>query len=600
MSAGARGASRTPSRVQRESAIVRAFACTAVWCGAALLCSFWTSGAAAAGAKQYTMPSVTITAVVAEDGSMLVTELRRFRFQGDFSRVSWELDPRGSEGIEVLGVVGPDGPLRLLEGPSRTGFYTVHEGPRLVRVTAFLALRDATADLILRYRVSGAAVPYADTAELRWQFIGRRWSEGTGLVTVDLRLPKGAADDAVRAWAHGPPTVDVRRTAEGVRLTAPSLPPNEVVDLRALFPAGALSSAPVIYVPRRESVLMEERRLADEASARRAADSLEQARREALVLTLGLAAPTAAALLLVLLYFTHGRGFRVRGSRRPSLDIPGELSPAHVTLLWDEHRLFDAGISATLLDLVRRGVLSLQPVAGDAPGWSADAPSYGLARRSATKDEPAAHELILLDLLFHDVSDMHFVTIGQIERFARRDPGRLGVRLLQFRQAVIDHGGAELTERQSKGATVLAVGTGIVAAACSVAAGIIADQPLWLLGVAAAAAVVWLALHTLRRPSAAAVELYGQYRRLYVFMRDAGRMGMKPPVSLVLWERYLVLATVFGLADDVREGLCFHLPEVAEVGGGLGDLGLDGQRLDVAWHDVEREWRAAYYITSRG
>jgi len=195
---------------------------------------------------------------------------------------------------------------------------------------------------------------------------------------------------------------------------------------------------------------------------------------------------------------------------------------------------------------------------------------------------------------------MDFVTIGQIERFARRDPGRLGVRLLQFRQAVIDHGGAELTERRSDGATVIAVGAGIVAAACSVAAGIIADQPFWLFGVAAAAAVVWLALHTLRRPSAAAVELYGQYRRLYVFMRDAGRMGMKPPMSLVLWERYLVLATVFGLADDVREGLCFHLPEVAEVGGGLGDLGLDGQRLDVAWHDVEREWRAAYYVTSRG
>ena len=44
-------------------------------------------------------------------GDLLVTERRTFAFDGSFHFVYWDISTEGSQGIKVLGVDGPDGPL---------------------------------------------------------------------------------------------------------------------------------------------------------------------------------------------------------------------------------------------------------------------------------------------------------------------------------------------------------------------------------------------------------------------------------------------------------------------------------------------------------
>ena len=68
----------------------------------------------------------------------------------------------------------------------------------------------------------------------------------------------------------------------------------------------------------------------------------------------------------------------------------------------------------------------------------------------------------------------------------------------------------------------------------------------------------------MKRRSREAAELYAQYRALYRYLRDFGRLHEKPPAAAVIWERYLVLAVVFGIAAQVIEQMQIHVPLVTE------------------------------------
>ena len=56
-------------------------------------------GPATALAKSYVVDDVVITATVDPSGDMQVSETRTLEFDGDYTRVYWDLDTSGSQGI---------------------------------------------------------------------------------------------------------------------------------------------------------------------------------------------------------------------------------------------------------------------------------------------------------------------------------------------------------------------------------------------------------------------------------------------------------------------------------------------------------------------
>ena len=65
------------------------------------------------------------------------------------------------------------------------------------------------------------------------------------------------------------------------------------------------------------------------------------------------------------------------------------------------------------------------------------------------------------------------------------------------------------------------------------------------------------------RRSREAAELHAQLKALDRYLRDFGRLHEKPPAAAVLWERYLVMAVVFGIATQVIEQMRIHVPQMA-------------------------------------
>ena len=199
-------------------------------------------------------------------------EWRTLSFDGDFSRVYWELDESGSQGIEVLGASGPEGALALTDDPASRppGTYAVTDQGSITLVEVFFRLQDTSARFGIEYRALGAAQRWDDTGELYWQLVGAGWGVPTDRLRASVAPPPGVTGEQVRAWAHGPLWGTVTIEADGVvRLEVDDLPANTFVEVRELFPRAAIPDAPKNDGPRVDAVLEEEGRLADEANAER-------------------------------------------------------------------------------------------------------------------------------------------------------------------------------------------------------------------------------------------------------------------------------------------------------------------------------------------
>jgi uncharacterized membrane protein len=522
--------------------------------------------AAPAIAKSYEFRRVDIQAVVAADGSMAVSELREFDFNGDFSWAEWQLDTQGSQGIDVTGVDGPRGPMTLVKegAPASTDTYWVRKTSDMVTLHLNFTASNELGAFTIAYKVNGAAKRWADTSELYWKFIGDRSDVVTRRADVTIRLPKGAAKDTVRAWAHGPLTGTVTINEDGsVSLRVFDLPPKTFVEARVLFPQPALPEVIASSESRVKAILAEEGKLAGDANRVRRNARLKVALAggcSSLLSLLGL-------IVAIVLFVRYGREYKASFPGGYWREVPEDLSPALVSSLWKMGSPEDSAVTATLMDLAIRGVVKLEPVEeqdkGGLFGIGAHTDkTYSLTLDRSKLDLASSLERQLIDLLFDEVAHADSFNMEELKKLAKAHPETIVNGLKKWKQAVEADGRARgFLEKTGETAKAVTFGLATLLGIVSIGAAMLVGGPIPALGVPVAIVMVVLALFMSRR-SRAANELYAKYRGLRDYLRDFSRLDEQPPTGIVLWERFLVLAVVFGIAEQVIEAMRLKLPEI--------------------------------------
>ena len=454
-------------------------------------------------------------------------------------------------------------PTKTIDGRPPGTYRVTNEGYQVL-VEAFFRLSDTTGTFTMRYRALGAAKRWSDTAELYWKYIGATWDVPMDDVRVTIALPEGVTRDEVRAWAHGPlyGTVTIEPDASVVLAVSP-LPAQTMVEARVTFPAEALPGATQINQPRLELILAEEQEWADEANAER--DALEKQQEK---VRRGRWAAVALALVIwipfLFLYFRYGR------EHEPSLpgeyfrDIPAELPPAIVSYLWTMGGVPPSAVTATIVDLANRGVVRIEAAAADdASDSGKNEPTYRLTLDTTKTEGLDQIDSDLLGFLFTMVAGDTTLTIPEMRDYAKANQKEFREGLAAWHKTVTTRaeqlGFMEKAGQTASGCMVgLAVVVWIAGPILSVA-----FETVWPLiaGIASGIAVL-IASRALKRRTREAAELHAKYRGLRNYMRDFGRMKEKPPTAVVLWEQYLVLAIVFGIADQVIKDMHVVVPEV--------------------------------------
>lgn len=516
----------------------------------------WCIGA---NAKEYVVAQAQITAQIASDGSLLVSEVRTYRFSGSYSWATMTLTTKASQPIEAITV--SEGDQRYIEDASGTpGTYQVTSKPKQTDIKWFYQANDEERTFTISYRVRNAVRVYSDVAELYWQFIGKGWDVPTRRAVVVVTLPKPAPADSIRVWGHGPLHGSVRLVDSATaRWEVDDLPARTFLEARMTFPPSLVPD-----VAEREgtaglpAILAEEETWAKEANRVRAGARLD---RQVAILTLGL-----VVLGCVLFWVRYARplpsDFRGDYFREPPADYP----PAVLGVLWRGHSTPD-DMAATLLDLLRRKHLGVRPQ--DPTGKRRSRHQVFVLERQEQdgRDELSSHERMLMKLLFEDVAGWlpadQPVTTESIGRYARKNASRFTTWHRQWTKAVERAAEKyEIYDTTNRAGRAWAGGIAVVLMVTGIA--LIAAGGYRLTGVSllvGAIAATLCALLSRRHTSEFRTERL-QWQAFRRFLRHFSKMEDAPIYSVAIWEEYLVYAVVLGVAKEVIRQLQVAMPQL--------------------------------------
>ena len=551
-------------------------------------------------ADGFSMPRVSIDAVVQPDGALNVTERRSFDFDDDVNGVFWDIalgaNEQGATPVVKIGEVteesnGATTSYRAADAASNgdAGVYTVDDTGNALRLKVYTPHASGDASTFtVSYTMTGAVMAWPDTAELYWKFVGDGWAEASEDVKLTVTFAGAAAsglpalvgtDSAnLRVWGHGPLNGDVSldSSTPSVTLTAPSVASGEFAEVRATFPMAWVpglqaSDAAAGEVDgsgeRMPVILSQEKRWAEEANERR-----EEARMTQRIFGIvGVALPVSFFVIVLAAKLARGPKPKQTFAGAYLRDVPSDDHPAVISA-FACGGVGNRALVATLMKLTderaaliskrsseRRGLLGGTKVD---EGYVLTVPA-GSRDRLADAIDRAALKVYLGD----DGTEIAFDDIKDEARGRRRE---FAARWDDFKAEV----SARLEVRdlvRSKGllARVLGLTCGAASLICSLVfcsiAGMLAFLPVGAV-LSIAGAVISC---TFKRFTPEGAELNARCRALKKWLEDFTRLGEAVPGDVVLWNKLLVMAVALGVSEKVLEELAAATPE--SYGDGYGD-----------------------------
>lgn len=567
-------------------------------CVAIGICSLMIAAPNEAFADDYSMGPVDITATVLDNGDITVHEQRTFEFDGDFTTVWWELSTQGFDGIEIQGVSLTDenGQTQVLDevpfqtawrdsgGPNSDAF-SVDNRSGSVDPYVFFNLSDETAVITLDYTIVGGASSYADVGEIYWQFVGAGWGEDSQDVTMDLTLPVPSgeeviAEDTVRAWGHGTLSGTTVFNDDGtITYTIPTVNSGDFAEARVVFPVSWLSQMPIendyAYL---DTVIAEETQWADEANTQRFVARV--------LIGVILAVCLLLLVLALIIFFRKGKEYKPQFQEQYWRDVPSDDHPAVLGALWHWGSVSPTEFTATLMSLTNRGVIKLEK-GSYVDSWGKTKEDYILTRdpgKAATLTDPIDVEAVRLvfDTIAGGKDSLFFSTITA---YGKKSPEKFLKKMESWKGTVKGTSNKrQFFEREGKAWGIAMMVVAALMAIAGVLMVIEAGEVI-LGGIVVLFAIAMAIIASkMRRRSKEAVELHARCEALRNWLKDFSSLDEAPPMDVKVWDHFLVLAVVFGVADEVIKQLKVRLPEVVEdqsflpmymwIGGGLHGGGM--------------------------
>lgn len=507
----------------------------------------------------YHIKGFYVDATLNEDGSMNIEERITYYFDGKFNGIFRSLGEAGSDGIEDIEVsIDSNGTIvnaELNQDGGPDGTYQILDEVGGKRLKIFSKSLNEEKHFIIKYKVLNAATKYNDIGELYWKFIGIETDDLIENFHVSLWLPEGAEKSEIKAFAHGPLTGIVEiNSSQNIILEVEKLPPNTFVEGRILFPVNLIKeSSKKIDKDALGMILEEEGRWAEEANAKR--------RRARMWLIIPNIFVILEILAFIFIYFKYDKEFSGSFKGKYYRELPGEYSPAVMSVLWNFGKIKPIDITATLMDLVRKKHLLMEVEAVEKKKIfrvKEETDYVFTLNDEIKKSDLSKHEKYFLDWLVGKVGNGKSVSLNGIQTYTKDKSNAI-----TFKQnydkwsedVKIDSVKYEFFDKSvvkaKKIGIIISVLGSILGAYTLVKHEIVSGSITLLL--TSFALVIYSAI--LKRRSKYGVDQYKKWKAFKMFLKHFSRLSKAEIPSIVIWEHYLVYAISLGVAKEVLNQL---------------------------------------------
>ena len=512
------------------------------------------SGAGEVEAKEFHFDFVEIDVYINDDGSFDLVEKRTYDFDGDFRWATYEVLIKDVDDITDLTIQEGD----TVYSESATGADGTSQASKTsesVSVKWFFNASNERRTFTIKYHAKGGVGVYSDIAEFYWKLIGRGWDKKTDKVVANIHLPRGAKKNEIRAWGHGPlnGSVDII-SGELVKFEVDNLPVNTFVEGRVAFPKFLVPGVLVVTGSERLPVILEEEEeWAAQANRKRWFQRIGNA--------FGLALPLMTIFAAFILWLNFGKEYRVDFQGEYYRELPQDYPPAITSYLWDFGSVDMEALTATLMDIARKGYISFSDSSNAISGKGRN--NYTIEKNKSFEKVPETFESSLIDFFIGDIGDSNRVTMEEIKKFAKKKPTIFKHFLDKWKNAVKREAKAyALLETTGNRLMYLNMSTGIIVAVIGgilISQNIIAGVIAILLGV-----LQGIASPLFRRRSRAGALHYAQWKAFRRYLKHFSNINEAIPNAMVIWEHYLVYAVALGVAKEVISQLKIVVPKTEQ------------------------------------
>ncbi len=445
------------------------------------------------------------------------------------------------------------------------GVYTKTKNSEGVDIMSYQPSSYARASLIT-YTLKDLVVVHNDIAEIAHDFIGTDYAEEINNLIIRINLPSSSKE--LRIFSHGPLNGKNRIIDDkSVEITYETLDKENAVDGRVVFDKSIVPNATKkSNVDGLGKILEVEKERANYANKLREAARKREKMLQTLAIIMEILLGIWLIGLIVIVYKFYNKNdkeYRSEFNGKYFRDFPEEYTPSTVSYLMNKS-INNLSFNAGILDLIRKKAITIEEVTIDKKGLfkNKQQKDYKLSRNmNFNLDTLSTSEKKLFNLLIGTVGNGDYVILGDMKEFSKDydNAKRLISGYDSWRYACESEAEAEeFYENTKKEKTncilysLIFIPITFLALLCGSNMG-----RVLLIDLFGILAIIYFSSATKRTKKGN--EQYHKWKGLKNFLADFGRLDEKDLPEIKLWERYLVYATMFGLAVKVQNAMKMNL-----------------------------------------
>lgn len=415
----------------------------------------------------------------------------------------------------------------------------------------------------LKYIVKDAVVLHNDVAELYWTFVPDGFEDKINNINIEVYLPSADNSNNFRIWAHGNLSGEVNFIKnQGVKANINEVFYGEAVDVRMTFDKSLVDENQVL---KKSNVLALDEIIKVETERANVANNLrEQLTLKRNIVIYGTIIIYISILVLsIFIYFKYGKSPKSGYYAKYNREFIDDYNVEIIDYLMKK-QITPNAMSASIMNLIYKKNLSVEEIPNDDKKKD-----YEFTLENM--DNLNESESILVSFLFDKVGKSRVNTENK-KCFSTLDLKKYasGTKTCttfinsytKWKNNVIELGKQEKFYEKSNVPMIFGF-TILIATIVIFGMDILNDVaffPAYLLLFFAIFFLIFTIL--VEKKTLKGSEHYDKWKAFKNFLDDFGSFELKELPEIVLWERYLVYATIFGLAKKVQKSMNVRISEM--------------------------------------
>lgn len=539
----------------------------------------------AEGNRSYYLSGYNINIMINKDGSADFEEQLTYNFNGEFNGVLRDVDFSDTNGLKNKRVyLMKNGNLQEFElnsgnsfdGDGNPGTYNFVEEGNLAHFKIFEASKDQEKTFVIKYKLIDAVTKYKDTAEFNRKVVDTNWKTRLDNIQINVTLPPGATKEELKVFAHGPLTGQSSiLDGNKVEFKVPTVSPGTFIETLVLFPVKLVPEVSKIVdenaLPR---IMANEVNLANEANNTReeariqVQEQLKMQQQQELNRNRLKSVGSPIAILLILswfivityLYRKYDKELKHGFEGKYYRELPGEYTPAEMSVLMSFGMVNTRDIMATLMDLTRKKQLAITPrkllKKGILGNKEITQYEISLIEKTATITLKK-HEKFLISWFIVKIGNGNCVSLDEIKDYVKGKKKALEfksdydkwVKLVQEEATEYD-----FFDKTSSKVRVLGVLAGFTYLIMGIVIAAFMFTPI-AIAIIIQGLILMIYSIVIKRRTAYGNEQHAMWQAFKNYLKDFSRLDKAEIPAIVLWEHYLVYAISLNVAKEVIKQL---------------------------------------------